>query len=329
MECFRRQKDTYLIFGGTGSLGRTLVERLLKENKDVVVFSRDEAKHHRLKLLHPRVKCIVGDVRDFDSVLHAIRTTFPKYIINASAMKQVPLCEEYPYECVLTNTIGTHNICKAVYQYHCDPHPRYPIYVLSVSTDKACKPVSSYGMTKALQERIHLRFNVPNSVVHNCVRYGNVIESTGSVIPLFKQIAEKEESPSFPVTDNRMTRFLLSLNQAVDLIFVALKDRDGGKIFIPKVKSSKIEDVARALGRQFKSYSTKVTGIRPGEKLHEILISEEELARTKDCGDVLVVHDVSTKLVFGDVKEEYSSGSSQCLMNEEETYKFLKDSGAI
>lgn len=318
----------YLIFGGTGSLGKTLIERLLKEKKTVVVFSRDEAKHHKIKLEYPGVRCIVGDVRDYDSVLDAIRKVNPKYIINAAAMKQVPICEEYPYESVMTNTIGTHNICKAVYQYYCGVHP-HPIYVLSISTDKACKPVNSYGMTKALQERIHLRGNIPNVVIHNCVRYGNVLESTGSVIPVFKQIMDREESPSFPITDFRMTRFLLSLNQAVDLIFKALKDTEGGKIFIPKVKSATVENVAHALARGRKSHSTKKTGIRPGEKIHEILVSEEELMRTEDVGDVFVIHDINAKKTFDHMKEEYNSGSSQCLMSEDETHEFLKGHGVI
>lgn len=330
----------YLIFGGTGSLGKTLIERLLKQKKVVVVFSRDEAKHHNLKLKFPEVKCIIGDVRDYDSVFQAIRSVSPKYIINAAAMKQVPICEEYPYEAVLTNTVGTHNIVKAVYAYYYGWH-HLPTHIVSISTDKACKPVNSYGMTKALQERIHLKGNISNHMVHNCVRYGNVLESTGSVIPVFKQLFQDKikqgfregsccvDGPWLTITDERMTRFLLSLDEAVDLIFKALEDLEGGKIFIPKVKSSKITDLADAMIRHYGNAHKKITGIRPGEKLHEILISEEELMRTEDLGDTFVIHDINSNKQFTQVIEEYNSSSPQCLMDSQQTYDFLKGHGVL
>lgn len=325
----------YLIFGGTGSLGKTLIERLLQMKKTVYVFSRDEAKHHRIKLQHPEVKTIIGDVRDYSAVLKAINDVSPKVIINAAAMKQVPICEEYPFEAVLTNTVGTQNIVKAV-EEHCRGWHYAPVRVLSISTDKACKPVNSYGMTKALQERIHLRGNKPESHIHNCVRYGNVLESTGSVIPIFKALWEEAkkrgyhggscciEGPYLPITDARMTRFLLSLNEAVDLIFTALEDEEGGKIFIPKVKSTTILNVAKAMMFVYGTANIKVTGIRPGEKIHEILISEEETLRTEDLGKVFVIHDINSNRQFTAVTEEYNSGSPQCLMNQQETYDFLK-----
>lgn len=316
----------YLIFGGTGSLGKTLIARLLKENARVIVFSRDEAKHHKINLQYPNVKTIVGDVRSYDSVLRAISDVDPDIVINAAAMKQVPLCEEYPDEAVATNLVGTQNIIKAV-ESHCkNRHWSIPLKVLSISTDKACKPVNSYGMTKALQERIHLKANKKNHI-HNCVRYGNVLESTGSVIPVFKERISKGQK--LLVTHPNMTRFLLSLNEAVDLIFLALADDEGGKIFIPKVKSSFIVDLATSLLKANGGSGIEISGIRPGEKMHEILISEEECWRTEDKGNVFVVHDVNLTKQFDHLKEEYSSGSKQCLMSVEETYNFLGDRGAL
>lgn len=170
--------DTYLIFGGTGSLGTTLVKKLLALGHKVFVFSRDEAKHHKLKMSYPDVKCIMGDIRDFDAVERAINKVNPDVIINAAAIKQVPISEEFPFEAVQTNVLGSQNLVKAL-----DHFWKKKVKVMSISTDKACKPVNAYGMTKALQERIHLSGQYTTGHTHNCVRYGNVLESTRICYP--------------------------------------------------------------------------------------------------------------------------------------------------
>ena len=307
-------KNKVLIFGGTGSLGRTLIRRWGSDRNpddEVHVFSRDEAKHHRISLEFPNVKSFIGDIRDYSTVLRAIQSIGPQTIINAAAMKQVPQCEDFPYEAVLTNTVGAHNIVRAV-----EDSGLYPT-VLSISTDKACKPVNSYGMTKALQERIHL--NGKNGIF-NCVRYGNVLGSTGSIIPVFGKLIK--EGKNLTITHHKMTRFFLSLDQAVDLIFTALEDEEGGKIFVPRVPSALITDLANVMSNVAGgTVGLTYTGIRPGEKLDEILISEEELLRTEQLEDIYVIHDIKSDKKFDHRKTEYSSGSG--LMSYEELKLFL------
>jgi UDP-glucose 4-epimerase len=241
-------------------------------------------------------------------------------------MKQVPLCEENPHEAILTNIIGSENVAKVSAEYS-RIYPTRRIKILSISTDKSCKPVNLYGMTKAIQERIHLKGNNGKSNIHNCVRYGNVLESTGSVIPIFKERINSDLNLN--VTHNQMTRFLLSLAEAVDLIFKALNDEDGGKIFIPKIKSAKIYDVAEMLIKvSGKKLQIVETGIRPGEKIHEILISEEELTRTEDSGDVYIVHDIfSTKSFTSSPQKEYSSEDD--LLDLGEIEEFLRKKHVI
>lgn len=314
------QRGKYLIFGGTGSLGKTLVSRLLAEKCDVVVFSRDEAKHYALRLEYPTVETIIGDIRDYESVVRAIRRAQPTHVINAAAMKQIPLSEQHPYEAVQTNVIGVHNVVHAVADY-ARSAKKVPLKVVMISTDKACKPVGSYGMSKALGERISLNANEPGFVVHTAVRYGNVLESTGSVIPVFKNRIARD-LPLY-VTHPEMTRFLLSLNQAVDLVFKAFEDKEGGRIYIPKVPASRIIDLADVMiEHSGKKIQREITGIRPGEKLHEILISEEELWRTEDRGDVYIVDNPHSKKMLSEVTQEFSSKTF--LFSPKELTEFLK-----
>jgi FlaA1/EpsC-like NDP-sugar epimerase len=315
-----------LIFGGAGSLGKTLLRRL-NDLHSITIFSRDEAKHHQVSLQFPKVKSIIGDIRDYDAVARAVQTLEPHIIINCSAMKQVPTCERYPFEAVQTNVNGTHNLVRAVEQADFGENP----LVLSISTDKASKPVNSYGMTKALQERIHLNGD-GSRATFTCVRYGNVLESTGSVIPVFKKmLADKKEF--LPVTHKSMTRFLLSLDQAVDLIIRALNEDDSmGRIFIPKVKSAKVLDVAKCLiaNNPDGHYpEIRETGIRPGEKLDEILVSEEEIPRTQDCGSHYIIHDIHRDwgVGFRNLTKEYSSKDD--LMSYVELEAFLRTNGVI
>src|SRR5258708_10361889 len=290
---------TILITGGTGSLGKVLLRRLLKgdqgQPKRIVVFSRDEAKQNDLRLEYQHGKAStdeviyrnfmetlvfrIGDVRDYAAVcsaLHGIDIVF-----NAAALKQVPTCEYFPFEAVQTNIVGPENIVRAIRDL------RLPVEtVVGVSTDKAVKPVNVMGMTKALQERVFLRANleVPQTRFV-AVRYGNVLASRGSVIPLFHEQIRKDG----PLTINHteMTRFRLRHDEAVGTVFAAVGSGRRGETYIPRVPAARITDLAAALigSRPLK---TVVTGIRPGEKLHEILISEDEAHPTLRRADYYV-----------------------------------------
>ncbi|HYP50355.1 MAG TPA: polysaccharide biosynthesis protein [Pyrinomonadaceae bacterium] len=296
-----------LVTGGTGSLGQTLVRRLLSGEMGmparITVFSRDEAKQHymRLEYLHKKtatddviyqdsydlLNFRIGDVRDYSSVMAALRET--DVVFNAAALKQVPSCEYFPFEAVLTNIYGAENIARAIRENNL-PVER----VIGISTDKACKPINVMGMTKALQERILIEANrdCPNTAF-SCVRYGNVIASRGSIVPLFVELVRKNQP--LTVTLPEMTRFLLSLDRAVDTVFACLKDGKRGETYIPKVPAAKITDVAKALMGE-KDLPIVYTGIRPGEKIHEIMVSEEEIYRTVERNGYYVIMPVLPEL---------------------------------
>lgn len=289
-----------LITGGTGSLGKVLLRRILTgemgQPAKIIVFSRDEAKQHfmRLAYLHKAVatdevisenfrrmvEFRIGDVRDYSSVAGAVRSA--DIIFNAAAMKQVPTCEYFPEEAVRTNVLGSANIIRAIRELG------LPVeVVVGVSTDKACKPVNVMGMTKALQERSFVAANLQcRETRFICVRYGNVLASRGSVIPLFQE--QIRHGGPVTITTQEMTRFLLSLEDAVDLIFVAVCEARAGEIYIPRVPSARIVDVAQGLIGNRRT-DILVTGIRPGEKVHEVLVSEEESWRTVERGHSYVI----------------------------------------
>lgn len=315
-----------LCFGGTGSLGLVLVEKLLQRNsKDkIFVASRGEEKIVKFRqrfVDYNNIKSYFCDIRDFDAVKHLIFDIKPDVIINCAALKNVPEGEEFPVEFLKTNTLGTHNLVRAVEDFG-----NKQIKVLSVSTDKACAPLTAYGMTKSLQERIHLRGKCG---IFNCVRYGNVLESRGSVIPFFKEKLSKGEK--LPITDERMTRFFLSLEQSVELIFDALEDKEGGKVFVPKIKSAKIINLAQKMlaSAGLSEDHFQIVGIRPGEKLHESLISEDEIFRTQNDGKNWVIHDILTNRSFTDLEYAYSSGDLWVRMNAWELKEFLKKNKII
>jgi len=280
-----------LITGGTGSLGKKLLRRILSNElgkpKQVIVFSRDEAKQHYLRMDYMKLKNApdnilynnfkkllsfrLGDIRNYHSVCKALADV--DIVFNAAALKQVPACEYFPSEAIKTNILGAENICQAIKEY------KLPIdTVIGVSTDKACKPVNVMGMTKAIQERIILKGNIdsPNTRFV-CVRYGNVLASRGSVLPYFKE--QIKNNGPVTITHPDMTRFLLSLDKSVDTIFEAVNNAKRGDTYIPNVKSAKITDIAELLIGN-RNIKVEFTGIRPGEKIHEILVSEEEVYRT-------------------------------------------------
>ncbi|MBP9664967.1 MAG: polysaccharide biosynthesis protein [Pyrinomonadaceae bacterium] len=312
-----------LVTGGTGSLGQTLVRRILTGEAGtparVTVFSRDEAKQHYMRLdfmnrematddvIYQNSRDLlnfrIGDVRDYPSLVTAMRGA--DIVFNAAALKQVPSCEYFPFEAVQTNINGAANIIRAVRENN------LPVKkVIGISTDKACKPINVMGMTKALQERILIEANRDcPEIQFNCVRYGNVIASRGSIIPLFVEQITNDQP--ITITLAEMTRFLLSLDRAVDTVFEAVKSDGRGETFVPKVGSAKITEVAAVLMGD-KQLPFVYTGIRPGEKVHEIMVSEEECFRTVERGDYYVILPVLPELRNGEdqtpaLQSEYSS----------------------
>jgi len=282
-----------LVTGGTGSLGRAVVHRLLTSElgrpAKITVFSRDEAKQHdmRLSYLNRQVATDeviygnfqelltfhIGDIRDFSCVLQAVLDA--DVIIHAAALKQVPTCEYFPFQAVQTNVLGAQNLFEAIRRNNASVET-----IVGISTDKACKPINVVGMSKALMERILIKANLSCPKTRFvCVRYGNVIASRGSVVPLFlDQIAH---GGPVTVTTKGMTRFLIALDGSVDTIFDTIRGALPGEIYVPRLPSARIVDLAKVLinGRDI---PIKYTGIRPGEKTHEVLISEEERYRTTE-----------------------------------------------
>jgi FlaA1/EpsC-like NDP-sugar epimerase len=321
-----------LITGGTGSLGQTLVRRIMSGEMgtpaDVTVFSRDEAKQHymRLDFLHrdaatdeiiyqnsqSLLKFRIGDVRDYSSLLAAMRDA--DVVFHAAALKQVPSCEYFPFEAVLTNITGAQNIVRAIREN------TLPVTkIVGISTDKACKPINVMGMTKALQERVLLEANRDSrGVAINCVRYGNVIASRGSIVPLFVEQIKKGQTVT--ITLPEMTRFLLSLDRAVDTVFEAISSGQRGATFVPKVPAARITDLARALMGD-KEVPVEYTGIRPGEKIHEIMVSEEECFRTIEANGYYIILPVLPELRDGRaftpaLTSEYSSKDNNISVEE-------------
>ena len=315
-----------LITGGTGSLGKTLVRRLLGEElgspRKIIVFSRDEAKQHAMRVeymnkisatdeviyqnFREKLEFRIGDVRDFHSVSAALAEA--DVVFNAAALKQVPTCEYSPYQAVMTNILGPENIVRAIQEH------RLPVEsVMGVSTDKACKPVNVMGMTKAIQERVFIQANIRCPTTRfACVRYGNVLASRGSVIPLF--LDQIRSGGPVTITTTEMTRFLLSLDDAVDTVFAALRGAKRGETYIPRVPSAKVTDIAAALIGN-RPIRTVFTGIRPGEKVHEILVSEEECHRTVGRGTYYVISPILPELrgeggYAPTLEREYSSADN-------------------
>jgi FlaA1/EpsC-like NDP-sugar epimerase len=314
-----------VITGGTGSLGQLLVRRLLAgemgQPRKIIVFSRDEAKQHamRVEYKHKRaatdeviyrnfeelLEFRIGDVRDLHSLAGVLRDA--EVVFNAAALKQVPTCEYFPFEAVMTNVGGAENIVRVIQEN------RLPVEtVVGISTDKAAKPVNVMGMTKAIQERIFIQATMrcPDTRFI-CVRYGNVLASRGSVIPLFHD--QIKNGGPVTITTPEMTRFLLSLDQAVDTIFAAVRAARRGETYIPRASSARVADIAAVLiGKRH--IETVVTGIRPGEKIHEILVSEEECHRTIARGNYYVIQPILPELRLGAdaspaLTDEYSSAS--------------------
>jgi len=300
---------TVLITGGTGSFGRKITERVLEMPvKRIVILSRDEKKQYdmRCKLgVEYKVKFMVGDVRDAARVEEAMRGV--DVVFHAAALKQVPQCEEHPFEAVMTNIVGAQNVKRAAIRNQVG-------LVLAVSTDKAVKPVNVMGMTKAVQERLFL-CETPGDGLPRfaCVRYGNVIGSRGSVVPLFKRLLE--EGKPIPITHTDMTRFLLTLDEAIDLVFTAACSHEANAVYVRKMPACRIVDLAQVMGEALtgKPPMLLMSGVRPGEKIHEVLVSEEELTRTTEFGEYFCIWPSQSCIGDSRIENEYCSNTTAVL----------------
>jgi UDP-N-acetylglucosamine 4,6-dehydratase len=280
------QNASILITGGTGSFGRKFVERVLRHRpRRLVVFSRDELKQHEMARAFPDtgdspLRYFIGDVRDVDRLRRAFHGV--DVVVHAAALKQVPACEYNPIEAVNTNILGARNIIDAAIDTGVKR-------VIALSTDKAVSPVNLYGATKLVAEKMFVQGNSYAGGLQTrfaCVRYGNVVGSRGSVIPLFTQ---QRASGTLTLTDPRMTRFWITLEQGADFVLRCGEQMRGGEVFVPRIPSMRLSDLARAICPACK---IEVTGIRPGEKLHELLISEDEARNTLEYDDMYLVQPI-------------------------------------
>lgn len=276
---------TILITGGTGSLGKALVKRILKTEPEInrlIVFSRDEQKQFQMAQefplsKYPQLRFFIGDVRDYERLKRAFKQVH--YVIHAAAMKHVPIAEYNPDECIKTNIGGAQNVINAALETDVER-------VVALSTDKACAPVNLYGATKLTSDKLFISANNVkgwNPIRFSVVRYGNVMGSNGSVIPFF---LKKRNEGVLPITDPNMTRFNITLEGGVDMVMHALHEAWGGELFVPKIPSYGILDVAKAIAPNCEH---KVVGIRPGEKIHEEMISTSDSFNTYDLGKYFVI----------------------------------------
>jgi FlaA1/EpsC-like NDP-sugar epimerase len=302
----------------------------------VIVFSRDEAKQHDMRMSYlNRVAATdeviyqnfrrvlefrIGDVRDYASLCAAVRDA--DIVVNAAALKQVPTCEYFPSQAVLTNCVGAANIVRAIEENG------FPVdTVIAISTDKACKPINVMGMSKSIQERIVTAANILNPKTRFiCVRYGNVLASRGSVIPLFHE--QIRNGGPVTITDPEMTRFLLSLDKAVDTVFTALREAKLGETYVPRVPSATVMQIAKALIGE-RDIRIQIIGIRPGEKIHEILVSEEEANHCVERGEYYAILPMLPELLdpnrheVNALKKEFSS--ADVVLDMESTVALLKE----
>ncbi len=273
---------TVLVTGGTGSFGKKFTEIMLREcgPKKLIIFSRDELKQHEMRVGgfdDPRLRYFIGDVRDGERLRRAMQGV--EVVVHAAALKQVPACEYNPIEAVLTNVMGARNVIDAALDTGVQR-------VLALSTDKAVNPVNLYGATKLVAEKLFVQANAYSGAGptrFSCVRYGNVVGSRGSVIPLF---LEQRKNGKVSVTDRRMTRFWLTLEQGVHFVIRGIEQMHGGEVFVPKIPSMSIMDLIQAIAPDC---AVESIGIRPGEKLHEVLLSEDEARHACEFADMFVI----------------------------------------
>lgn len=320
------KNKTILLTGGTGSFGQKFAEIMLKKYKPRVirVFSRDELKQWEMEQNfnnHRSLRFFIGDVRDKDRLERAMDGT--NIVVHVAALKQVPLCEYNPFEAVKTNIIGAQNVVSAAIDHNVEK-------VMAISTDKAVNPVNLYGATKMCMEKLLVAANSyvgpDRRTKMSCVRYGNVVGSRGSVIPLFKK---QRKSGTITITDKRMTRFWITLEQGVEFVIRCVSNMHGGEIFVPKCPSMTITDLAKAVAPECK---IKYTGIRPGEKINECLITEDESRHALEFGDLFVVTPEYPWWVYKEYRYgkklpegfRYASDSNKRWLTEKELHNILK-----
>ena len=296
-----------MITGGTGSFGKTVLERFLSsEISEIRIFSRDEKKQEEVRFAfnNPKLKFYIGDVREYDSVCQAMKGV--DYVFHAAALKQVPSCEFYPMEALRTNVLGTENVMNAATASGVKR-------LVLLSTDKAVYPINAMGISKAMAEKLMLakaRGQGDTETTLCATRYGNVMASRGSVIPLF--VAQLKEGKPLTITDPNMTRFLMSLQDSVDLVLYAFQHAKQGDIFVQKAPASTVADLAQALKELFNNDSpVRIIGTRHGEKLYESLISREEMTKAQDMGHYYRIpsdnRDLNYEQYFSEGKEKTSS----------------------
>jgi UDP-N-acetylglucosamine 4,6-dehydratase len=317
-----------LVTGGTGSFGKKFIRILLDEYNPakVIVYSRDELKQHDMREIlgfnDPRIRYFIGDVRDKERLSRAMYGV--NIVVHSAALKQVPACEYNPMEAIKTNILGSANVIDAAIENGVEK-------VLALSTDKAVNPINLYGATKLAAEKLMVQSNAyagGRKTRISCTRYGNVVGSRGSVVPLF---IKQRPTGVVTITDERMTRFWMSLEQGVRFVINAIEQMQGGEVFVPKIPSMKMTDLAKAMAPEAE---IKIIGIRPGEKLHESLISEDEARNTLELPDMYVVQPSGAELWFGHAWQEkgvpvpdgfvYNSGTNTHWLDVEGIMAFIK-----
>jgi len=296
-----------LVTGGTGSFGHFIVRHLLEKGvKEVRVLSRDEKKQFDMRNFYPgrkELNLVVGDIRNREVVDEAMKGI--DIVFQAAALKQVPICERHPMEAIRTNVLGVENVVQSALAHGVKK-------MVCISTDKAVKPVNVMGITKSLQEKLVLQGNLSRNnqgTILACVRYGNVLRSRGSVVPFFRSLLAQKKT--LTITDKAMTRFLLTLNDAIDLVLYAVEHAQGGDLYVRKSPAAQVLDMAAILSEEVGvPLDYKIIGTYPGEKLHEILLSEEELERVEDQGDYYRIHPWWSNVRPRGVSKEYCSADA-------------------
>lgn len=275
---------TILITGGTGSFGNRVAAFLATKNpKKIIIYSRDEKKQYEMEKNNPNYHYVIGDVKDYNRLFQAMKGV--DYVFHAAALKHVPACENYPFEAVKTNILGSENMCRAAIANGVTA-------VVALSTDKAVKPVNAMGISKSMMEKIVCSQNMYQQETRfACVRYGNVMGSRGSVIPFFKKLIS--DGKDLPLTVPEMTRFMMTLDESVELVLYALTNSKGGEIFVKKAPASTVQFLADSMIQKHdtsKSLQTKVVGIRPGEKIDEVLVNEYEIQRALENDNFFTIY---------------------------------------
>ena len=314
---------TYFISGGTGSFGKELASVLIKMKmaKKIIIFSRDEFKQDQMKKISifknnmSKMRYFIGDVRDKNRLTQAMRENNIDIVIHAAALKQVHTTEYNPFETIKTNILGAQNIIEACLENDVKK-------VIALSTDKACSPINLYGATKLVSDKLFIAANLfkgGKKIYFSVVRYGNVLGSRGSVLPIF--LKQNESNDPFTITDNRMTRFNISLKEAVNFVINCLKIMKGAEIFIPKIPSYKILDLVKAINPKKK---IKYIGLRPGEKIHEEMISETDAINTKEFKNYFIIYSSFHTIKKTKKVTNYSSKNNKQFLSSNEIKKLIK-----